>query len=77
MEGATVSAKVRVTGNQAHSGEEGGPASIAIGPNYQDSANAAWAAATPHLQLGMTVVGDVAKHFEVGRNYTLYFVPED
>lgn len=76
MEGARVSAKVRVENVQRHSGEEGSLVGLSIGPNYQSQENQAWAAATPHLQLNMTVQGDVAKHFEQGREFTLYFVPE-
>jgi hypothetical protein len=77
MDGATVSAKVRVESVGQHAGESGALVPLSLGPNYQDPANAAWASATPHLQLNMTVQGDVARHFEQGRNYTLHFVPED
>lgn len=41
-------------------------------PDYADDRNQEWAAATPHLQLSMTVKGDVASNFEPGA-YTLTF----
>ena len=41
-------------------------------PDYQDDRNQEWAAATPHLQLSMTVKADVASNFEPGA-YTLTF----
>lgn len=41
-------------------------------PDYADDRNQEWAAATPHLQLSMTVKGDVASNFQPGA-YTLTF----
>lgn len=41
-------------------------------PDYADDRNQAWAAATPHLQVSMTVQADVAANFETGA-YTLTF----
>ena len=41
-------------------------------PDYQDDRNKEWAAATPHLQLNMTVNGEVVDFFEPGA-YTLTF----
>lgn len=41
-------------------------------PDYQDDRNQEWATSTPHLQLSMTVKGEVAANFEPGA-YTLTF----
>jgi hypothetical protein len=43
-------------------------------PDYGPGAgNEQWAAATPHLDMRMTVRGDVARYFEPGKPYTLTF----
>ncbi len=41
--------------------------------NYADGKNAAWAIYTPSLQLVMTLKGEVADRFDIGREYTLTF----
>jgi hypothetical protein len=40
-------------------------------PDYADGRNKAWAAATPNLNLSMTVKGEVAELFHAGRAYIL------
>ncbi|MGH3834201.1 MAG: hypothetical protein ACRDSF_00635 [Pseudonocardiaceae bacterium] len=48
-------------------------ATIGFMPDYADDRNKKWAAATPHLDLRITVVGDVAQSFELGKAYILTF----
>ena len=48
-------------------------ATLGFGPDYLDGANREWAHATPHLDLRMTVRGDVAQHFFPGKSYVLQF----
>jgi hypothetical protein len=45
-------------------------------PDYTDGRNAAWAAATPALNLDMNVKAEVAGQFEVGKSYTLTFTED-
>jgi hypothetical protein len=40
-------------------------------PDFQDSANSAWAPATPQLNMLMTVKASVADQFTPGGRYTL------
>lgn len=54
----------------------GGQSVLTFAPDYADPRNAAWAAATPHLSLTMTVKDYVAPAFEAGKSYTLTFEPE-
>ena len=49
---------------------------LSFGPDYADDRNKAWAEATPHLALNMTVTAEVAAHFETGKRYTLQFVED-
>jgi hypothetical protein len=55
----------------------GGNVLVRFAPDYAQGRNASWAAATPALELSMTMRGDVADLFEVGRPYELRFTPED
>lgn len=41
--------------------------------DYSDGRNKEWAQATPHLNLSMTVKGEVSDRFEAGKTYTLQF----
>lgn len=41
--------------------------------DYADGRNKEWAAATPNLNLQMTVKPSVSEMFEVGKGYTLTF----
>lgn len=43
---------------------------------YTDGANKEWANATPHLDMRMTLKGDVADHFEPGKHYTVTFTED-
>lgn len=64
-----ITAKVKLTGR-----EEGWDKQLNLRfePDYAEGRNTEWAAATPSLQLQMTVKGDVAEHFQPGA-YTLTF----
>lgn len=52
-------------------------ATVSFQPDYADKANEAWAAATPTLNLTMTLRGDAADHFANGTKYTLTFEPTE
>lgn len=41
--------------------------------HYADGKNSEWAIYTPSLQLAMTLKGEAADRFEIGREYTLTF----
>lgn len=45
--------------------------------DYADGRNKEWAAASPSLSIQMTVRPDVAKLFDQGERYTLYFEKEE
>lgn len=53
--------------------EEVKQARVQFYADYMDGVNKAWAAATPTLNLDMTVNGEVADFFEQGGKYTLTF----
>ena len=50
---------------------ESGYSTIGFCPDYAQGRNAQWGKATPHLDLRMTVYGDVADEFETGKAYTM------
>lgn len=77
MAPAAVTAKVQVNTKSAYGEGENAQASLSIGPDYSDSRNAEWAAATPALSLSMTVNGAVGDFFEQGAKYTLTFTRSD
>lgn len=45
-------------------------------PDYADGRNKEWSRYTPSLSLSMTLKGDVADRFTIGKAYTLQFVEE-
>lgn len=67
-EAKKVTAKVKLESRNP----QGDQTTLQFGPDYQDGRNQDWAAATPHLQLHMTVNGEVVDFFEPGA-YTLTF----
>lgn len=69
-----ITAKVKCTNTLT---QHDGQVAVTIGPDYDDGRNAEWAKYTPGLNLTMTVKEEVAGHFEVGRTYTLQFVPSE
>lgn len=76
---ASVTAKIRLTTKEEPGG--GGPdtATLHFGPDYGPSGtekNQEWAAATPALNLTMTVKGSVAEQFQQGDTFTLTFDKE-
>jgi hypothetical protein len=73
----TVTAKVKLQ-SVAEIGEgDARQAGLQFVPDYADGRNAAWAMATPALNLAMTVRGDVADaHFREGQAFTLVFEPD-
>lgn len=52
-------------------------ATISFCPDYQNGRNSEWASSTPHLDIRMTVRGDIAGQFEMGQKYTLTFIPDE
>lgn len=66
--GKKVTAKVKL----ASVNPQGDLSLLMFEPDYADDRNQEWAAATPHLQLSMTVRSDVVANFEPGA-YTLTF----
>lgn len=46
-------------------------------PDYADGRNKEWSLYTPNLSLSLGLKGPVADRFEIGKAYTLQFVPED
>jgi len=70
----TVTAKVIVTSASVQTDDDTGApvhGRVTFGPDYADGRNKAWAYATPGLNLDMTLNGDVAGAFELGKRYTL------
>lgn len=73
-----ITAKVKLNKKTSHDdSNKGAPVLLSFDPDYQDGRNKAWAEATPHLSLTMTVQGKVAAHFTEGAAYTLQFVEEE
>lgn len=54
-----------------------GGATLQFHADYADGRNKEWAAATPTLNLQMTVSPDVASLFELGAAFTLLFEQDD
>lgn len=72
-----ITAKVRCNLKQEYGSSAGEYATLGFMPDYgPDSGNDVWANATPHLDLRMTVKGDVGRHFAPGEAYTLTFTQE-
>lgn len=74
--GKIMTAKVKLQGvEELHGGSVAPDRHVVLRfePDYADGRNAAWAVATPHLQLAMTVQGHVADQLEPGASYTLSF----
>jgi hypothetical protein len=46
-------------------------------PDYADGRNKEWSLYTPALSLSMTLKGEVADRFEVGKAYTLTFAKSE
>lgn len=72
----TITAKVRCNLKQQYGGFGDGYTTLGFMPDYQDQRNQEWANATPHLDLRLTVKGEVGRHFEPGKAYTLTFQEE-
>lgn len=71
-----ITAKVMCNGKTEWGTGENRMATLGFCADYQDGRNKEWAASTPHLDLRMSVKGDVADHFAAGKKYTLTFAPE-
>ncbi len=76
MSHIAVTAKVKLNVKSEHGEGDDRYAVLSFAPDYQDGRNAAWALATPHLHLEMTVRGDVGDLFQAGKSYTLTFDEE-
>jgi hypothetical protein len=72
-----VTAKITCNSKSEYGEGENRMATVGFMPDYQDGRNQEWAAATPHLELRMTLRGPVADRFEQGKSYTLTFTEED
>lgn len=71
-----ITAKVLLSHSQKHGTGDNQYSIVTFTPDYQDGRNKEWAAATPHLELRMTLRNDVAAKFELGKSYTLTFTEE-
>jgi len=72
-----ITAKVRCNLKQEYRSGPDSWATLGFMPDYGDGSNQEWAAATPHLDLRMTVKGELGQAFEPGQAYTLTFEPGD
>lgn len=72
-----ITAKIRCTSKLQQGEGENANARVSFAPDYTDGRNQEWALATPHLNLDMTLNGNVAEQFSAGQNFTLQFVPEE
>jgi hypothetical protein len=69
-EGKHVTAKVKVAGKTQVGSDQ---TQVSFLPDYQDERNKAWAAATPALNLSLTMKTEVADLFEQGEAIDLTF----
>lgn len=69
-----ITAKVRLSGK--FSGGDG-QTRLDFHADYADGRNKEWSKYTPHLNLTMTVLDEVAEKLDAQGAYTLQFVPED
>lgn len=80
---ARVTAKAKVASRTDAVWNEGGEyeqhvAQLGFMVDYADGRNAEWAAATPHLNVQMTVKREIAdEHFPLGRAITITFEPSE
>lgn len=72
-----ITAKITCNLKQEYGEGENRYATVGFQPDYADGANKEWAFATPHLDLRMTLRGDVVDRFEPGQKYTLTFEPQE
>lgn len=69
-----ITAKVKCNIKQEYTDGAGArQTTVGFMPDYADGRNKEWAQYTPHLDLRMTLKGEVADRFEVGKAYTLTF----
>jgi len=68
-----ITAKITCNSKQTYGPADEPMATVSFMPDYMDGRNKEWAAATPTLNLSMTVKGSVADQFEPGKKYTLTF----
>jgi hypothetical protein len=69
----------KVTCHMKNATGDGDKRQVAVSflPDYADGRNKEWSLYTPALSLSMTLRGDVADRFEVGKAYTLQFVESE
>lgn len=72
----TVTAKVMCVSRVDRKIDDASQSEVRFQPDYADDRNKDWAAATPHLEINMTLNGDAANAFEAGKRYTLTFEEE-
>lgn len=75
-----MTAKVVCQSKQLSSGGtiDGEPAvSMVFVADHKDGRNAEWAANTPSLSVSMTVKGNIAARYDVGKSYTLTWTESD
>jgi hypothetical protein len=71
------SVTAKVICNLKSSYGDGKTTTLGFCADYQDGRNKDWSPYTPHLDLRMTVTGDVGNSFEMGKSYTLTFTPDN
>ena len=72
-----ITAKIKCNVKQEFTVGDQRYATLGFMPDYADGRNKEWSVNTPHLDLRMTVVGDVGDRFELGDAYTLRFAVEE
>jgi hypothetical protein len=72
-----ITAKVTCNSKQEYGTGDNAYATLGFCPDYAQGRNAQWANATPHMDLRMTVRGDVGERFDLGGHYTLTFEREE
>lgn len=71
-----ITAKIQCNLKQEYTVGEQRYATLGFMPDYADGRNKEWAVNTPSLDIRMTVKGDIADRFELGKKYTLTFSEE-
>lgn len=68
-----ITAKIKLQ----HKEDAGDQVALRFEADYADDRNKEWAKYTPSLNVSMNVLAEVAEKFEVGKPYTLQFVPSE
>lgn len=71
-----ITAKIMCNSKSEWGEDEKRQATVGFCSDYRDGRATEWATSTPHLDLRMTVKGDIADRFQLSQSYTLTFTPE-